>query len=189
LNITVLAADNMTGITDGVTPSASTTYAYDPVERLTRIDGTLAGGHGREDHLHDKNGNRTAVQRRTLASDATPASSDAYTTTPGTNRLASIASAAGTRSIGYDARGNTATETRPGGVSVTASYDGHARLTGYAQGSTSLTHSYNGLDDRVATTTGGSTRRFVYDPDGRYHRWRDAICQQDLRDGSVRRST
>jgi RHS repeat-associated protein len=34
-------------------------------------------------------------------------------------------------------------------------------------GGTSLTHVYNGLDDRVATTTGGTTRRYVYDADGR----------------------
>lgn len=52
-------------------------------------------------------------------------------------------------------------------MSVTASYDGYARLTAYSQGATSLTHVYNGLDDRVSTTTGGSTTRFSYDPDSR----------------------
>jgi RHS repeat-associated protein len=161
------AADNMTGIADAVTPSASTTFAYDPVERLTRIEGSLSGGHGREDHLHDKNGNRLAVERRTNAADATPAQTDSYTTTPGTNRLASIAGTAGTRSLAYDARGNLSGETRPGGSSVTASYDGHARLTGYSQDAIVLTHTYNGLDDRVATTEGTTTTRFVYDPAGR----------------------
>lgn len=47
-----------------------------------------------------------------------------YAITPGANRLASIASAAGTCSIAYDARGNTSGETRADRLSVTASYDG-----------------------------------------------------------------
>jgi RHS repeat-associated protein len=101
------------------------------------------------------------------ANDVTPAATDLYATTSGTNRLASITSAAGTRAISYDARGNTLSETRPASVSVTAAYDGYARLTSYAQGGTSFAHVYNGLDDRVATTTGGTTRRYVYDADGR----------------------
>jgi RHS repeat-associated protein len=74
----------------------------------------------------------------------------------------------------YDARGNLAQETRPGGITVKAAYDGQARLISYARsGEASLTHVYNGLDDRVATSTtpagGGAadTRRFVYAPDGR----------------------
>jgi RHS repeat-associated protein len=41
-------------------------------------------------------------------------------------------------------------------------------LISYARtGNPTLTHSYNGLDDRVSTTTGTDTRRFVYAPDGR----------------------
>jgi YD repeat-containing protein len=161
------ASDNMVSITDGVDATRSTGFGYDAVERLTRIDGNLSGGMKREDHVHDANGNRVRVERRALASDVTPANTDTYTTTAGTNRLASITSAAGTRAISYDARGNTLSETRPASVSVSAAYDGYARLTSYAQGGTSLAHVYNGLDDRVATTTGGTTRRYVYDADGR----------------------
>ena len=44
---------------------------------------------------------------------------ESYATTPGSNRLASVTTTAGLRSIAYDARGNTASEARPGGVSVT----------------------------------------------------------------------
>ena len=161
------ASDNMTAITDGVDPARSTSFGYDPLERLTRIDGNLAGGMKREDHVHDPNGNRIRVERRALATDVTPANTDNYTTAPGTNRLASIATAAGTREITYDARGNTESETRPASVAVSAGYDGYARLVSYAQGGTALAHSYNGLDDRVATVNGSDTRRFVYDDDGR----------------------
>ncbi len=161
------ASDNMTGITDSVVPSRSTVYGYDPVDRLSRIDGALAGGMAREDLLHDQNGNRTGVERRVSATDMLPSETHSYTKSAGTNRLASVTTPAGTRSIGYDARGNTITEARPGAVNVTASYDGHGRLTAYAQGATSLGHGYNGLDDRTSTTSSGVTTRFLYDPSGR----------------------
>jgi RHS repeat-associated protein len=53
-------------------------------------------------------------------------------------------------------------------VSVAVTYDGYARLTSYARtGDATQVHVYNGLDDRVATTLSGATRRFVYDVDGR----------------------
>ena len=100
------------------------------------------------------------------------ASTASYATTTGTNRLASITTPVGTRSISYDNRGNATSEARPGTQSVTIDYDGHGRMTTYARsGEADLTHAYNGLDDRISTTsiTGGGTdtRRFVYAPDGR----------------------
>ncbi|MBK8631692.1 MAG: hypothetical protein IPN84_16325 [Sphingomonadales bacterium] len=70
--------------------------------------------------------------------------------------------------MSYDARGNTASETRPAGVSVSTSYDGYGRLTAYTRtGDPSQTNVYNGMDDRVAVTSGGTTHRYVYDSDGR----------------------
>ena len=45
-------------------------------------------------------------------------------------------------------------ETRPGSVGVTIAYDGHGRMTSYARtGEADLTHAYNGLDDRISTTS------------------------------------
>jgi RHS repeat-associated protein len=133
---------NIGGIDDAVVPERSALYGYDSAGRLTL---TVAEG---------------------------AATAQTYNTSTGTNRLASITSPAGTRSIAYDGRGNPATEARPGGIAVTTAYDGHGRLTSYARtGEANLTHSYNGLDDRVATTSvntsGTDTRRFVYAPDGR----------------------
>jgi YD repeat-containing protein len=167
--------DNITGITDGVTAANSLAYAYNSKGRLSRV--TLAAAstatHKRSDFLYDANGNRTRNDRRTNATDANPAESDIFTRSAGTNRTASIATPSGTRSITPDARGNLLSETRPGGITVTAGYDGHGRLISYARsGDRSLTHVYNGLDDRVATTTtpsGGAadTRRFLTAPDGR----------------------
>ena len=98
---------------------------------------------------------------------------DTYNRTAGTNRLASIVSTSGTRTIGYDARGNTSSESRPGNISVSTSYDGYGRLLTYNRtGSEAQTNAYNGLDDRVTVsakfgTNKANVRNYVYDPDGR----------------------
>jgi YD repeat-containing protein len=68
----------------------------------------------------------------------------------------------------YDARGNTASETRPSAVRVATSYDGHGHLLSYTRtGDASQANVYNGLDDRVTVASGTTIRRFVYDPGGR----------------------
>jgi YD repeat-containing protein len=141
--------DNMLSITDGVDAMRSASFAFDNMNRIVRIDSS-SGAIRREDQVHDKNGNRISVERRALATDALPTSTDTYTKTAGTNRLASISTAAGTRSLSYDARGNLSAETRPGAVTASSSYDGYARLTSYVRtGEASLTFTYNGMDDRV----------------------------------------
>ncbi len=87
----------------------------------------------REDYVLDANENRNRVELRALPTDATAASTDSYTRTAGTNRLASIALPTGTRSFTYDACGNLSTEARPASVAVTAGYDGLACLTSYTR--------------------------------------------------------
>lgn len=165
--------DNITSITDHVTAANSRSFGYDSVDRLTRVDGGT-GGFAREDYVHDKNGNRTAVERRANAGDATPAEIDTYTRTSGTNRIASVAPAGGgTRGFTHDARGNLIGETRPGGPSISLGYDGHARLASYAvAGAETQKMLYNGFDERVGLTTSLSgspveERRYVYDADHR----------------------
>ena len=159
--------DNMLSIIDGVDATRSAAFAFDNMNRIVRIDSS-SGAIRREDQVHDKNGNRVSVERRALATDALPASADTYTKTAGTNRLASIATAAGTRALSYDARGNLLSETRPGAISATTSYDGYARLTSYVRtGEASLTFTYNGMDDRVREVRGTTTRRYLYDGSGR----------------------
>jgi YD repeat-containing protein len=164
-------SDNITGITDMLDGSKSRTFGYDPVERLTRMNGAV-GSFAREDYLHDDNGNRLSVERRSTVNAAAPAETDSYSIAPGTNRLTSITSAAGTRSFTHDARGNQTGETRPDGSTVTVAYDGRARLTSYTVGSATQTMLYNGADERirvVTTPTAGpvDTRQFVYDLDHR----------------------
>lgn len=130
---------NIAAITDLVTPANSVVYGYDSAGRLNLT-------------IHD----------------GTAPGAETYAYALGKNRLTSVTDGAGTRSITYDARGNTSTETRPGSVGVTTGYDGYGRLTGYNRsGGQTLEFAYNGLDDRVTTILGSDTRRFVYDADGR----------------------
>jgi RHS repeat-associated protein len=164
--------DNITRITDGVNGANSLNYGYDVRGRLSMIEQSGSGQivYNRQDYLHDANGNRTALERRFVKDQVSADATETYTLTPGTNRLSSISDDAGTRSIQYDARGNMQSESRTGNVSitVTALYDGHARLISLARtGEDTQANVYNGMDQRVVVTSGTVTRRFVYDPDGR----------------------
>ena len=103
------ADDNIVRINDTVDATKTQKFVYDAAGRLTRLD-VATGAIQRTNWTYDNNGNRLREQRRALASDATPLESDVYTTTAVTNRLASLATPAGTRAITYDARGNTAGE-------------------------------------------------------------------------------
>ena len=133
--------DNIASITDQLTDANSVYYGYDAADRL-----------------------KTA----TLTTTSPGASTETASYTTGTNQLASITNAAGTRTLAYDARGNLASESRPGSVSVATTYDGYGRLTGYTRDDVGArTFVYNGRDDRVAMTSNIDTRRFVYAADGR----------------------
>lgn len=158
--------DNITLIADGVDPTRSVTYGYDPVDRLTQAV-VATGSIRRQDFLFDANGNRTRVEQRADPSDTIPVSTATYTLNSGTNQLASVVDASGTRSIAYDGRGNTLGETRPTSA-ITAGYDGYGRLTSYqTSGGASLVNAYDGLDDRVSAGTSADMRQYIYDGDGR----------------------
>lgn len=63
-------------------------------------------------------------------------------------------------------------EARPAAATVSASYDGYERFISHDRSNeVALTHVYNGMDDRVATTdssgVSSETRHFIYAPDGR----------------------
>ncbi len=135
--------DNVTAIRDRLDDAKSVYYGYDLNDRLTLT---------------------TMAVARPVTGTTT------YGTAPGTNRLATVKDASGTRMLRHDARGNLSGESRPGGVSVGTVYDGYGRLTGYTRGDAgSRVFVYDGMDDRVAMSAPGTTgvRRFVYAPDGR----------------------
>jgi len=149
--------------TTGGTNLSYLSYAYDMNENIASItdqlnaNGSILYGYDVNDRL-----------KLTAVGPAGTAGTDTYAYTAGTNRLASVTNSTGVRSITYDGRGNTATESRPGSVSVSTTYDGYARLTGYTRtGAGALTFGYNGMDDRVSMVLATGTRRFLYDADGR----------------------
>ncbi|WP_298465960.1 RHS repeat-associated core domain-containing protein [uncultured Erythrobacter sp.] len=126
-------------IADYVNPASSVIYGYDEMGRLTMA-----------------------------VSDTQAQSSESYSYTPGTSQLASFTDDSGTRTIAYDGRGNTVSETRPGGVTVAATYDGHGRLESYDRSNIGAqNYTYNGLGDRVRVDKPTGTRHFVYDAWGR----------------------
>ncbi|MEO0419085.1 MAG: RHS repeat-associated core domain-containing protein [Pseudomonadota bacterium] len=132
-------AGRIGAIADYVNPAGSVIYGYDEVGRL-----------------------------ELAVSDGASTGSESYTYTNGTNQLASFTDANGTRTISYDARGNTVSEARPGGTAVTATYDGHGRLATYDRTNIGVqTYTYNGLGDRVRVDKPTGTRHFVYDAWGR----------------------
>jgi YD repeat-containing protein len=89
---------------------SSLAYAYDNDDNVGSI----------RDLLNDANSvyygydasSRLAFAAMTVGTPAT--STDTYNYTSGKNRLASVVNASGTRSISYDNRGNTLSESRPG---------------------------------------------------------------------------
>ena len=97
--------DNITAIIDQLGPGGSVVYGYDKLDRL----------------------NFTLIQ----SGGAAGTTSNSYSA--GTNRLAAGNDASGARTIAYDARGNTSTESRPGGITAAATYDGYGHLTSYSR--------------------------------------------------------
>ena len=133
------ADGNIGSITDHVNPANTVLYGYDEVGRLVLTAANSSGS-----------------------------MSENYSYASGTNRLDTFTDASGTRTIGYDGRGNTLSEARPGSIAVTASYDGYGRLISYDRTNMGQQdYTYNGLDDRVKVVKPTATRHFIYDSAGR----------------------
>jgi RHS repeat-associated protein len=143
--------------------------SYDVLDRLSAFmqsgaNTTLA---------FDANGNRTQVS-------ATHTGTATYVTPGWSNRLDSVSSAGGTRSLQYDAAGNLVRDARSAGVVDCHGYDAFGRLASFARyaaavncasagmgPSVSATYRYNGLNQRSYKAVGtGVQTRFVYGPGG-----------------------
>ncbi len=86
--------DNLTALTDGLSPALSQLFAYDPLHRLTQAQ----GGYGLRAFDYDALGNRTRLTTDVSVTD--------YAYAQDSNRLASVGGTAYT----YDAAGNTLTD-------------------------------------------------------------------------------
>jgi len=139
-------ANQVTSTTDG---SVTTTYGYDLAGQLTS---EVRSGYSVA-YAYDANGNRTS---RTVNSVTETYSYDAA------DKLLSVSGGSDPRTFGYDAAGRTTSIVRSSGT-TTLSYDYESRITSVSGPEVSLSHTYNGLDTRVATTQNSVSRTFKRD--------------------------
>jgi len=145
--------DTVGSITDHFWGVNTSSFGYDPMDRLTGV--SRSGDH--QAFTPDQAGNRLAHVRAGLNYN--------YAMAPGTNRLQSV-SGATSRSWGYDALGNVTSETGSG-VNRTFTYDPFNRLTGfYSQGVHTGAYHSNGFNQRVHKSGLTSSTQYVYGPAG-----------------------
>lgn len=142
--------DAATGQVTAEAQALNQSFSYDETGRLTGISTPLSTW----TIGYDANGNRTGVTLNGTAR--------AYTTDVASNRLSSISNP--TRSFGYDAAGNTLTDT---GIAYTATYRLDNRLGTLAKGGLTTTYLYDAGGQRVRKEHSAGMREFVYDQEGR----------------------
>jgi YD repeat-containing protein len=128
--------------------SASNTYGYDSLDRLTSA---LTSG-GFFAYSYDAVGNRT--------SKSVGSATETYTYAATSNRIASIAGAGG-RSFSFDANGSTLTDGNNQYV-----YDARGRMAGATTASGTTFYKVNALGQRVRKTNLTDDRVFLYDMRG-----------------------
>ena len=140
------AVGNITGITDQITATASQTFGYDDLYRLT----SATGAYGTIGYTYDQVGNRLT---RTL-----DGQTDTYTYEPGTHKLTGI-TGPGAQTFGYDAVGNTTSLN-----AQTLIYNlNNRRIRITDQGTTVGEYVYNGKGQRIKKTVGADTTVYHYD--------------------------
>lgn len=153
-------ADNVSAIADARVPARTQGFGYDVLDRLT----SATGAYGAWTYGYSANGNRTARDR-------TGGPSETYTTTSGTNRLASVADGTVTRTFGYDGAGAVTGDDRGPGQAFTYLYDRAGRMVEVQRSSQiQARYSLNALGERVVKTHPGSpdqVTHFHYDLNGR----------------------
>lgn len=143
--------DTLQAITDHVVASNSSSFTYDPVDRLKTV--TRSGDN--QVFGWDTVGNRTAHTR----------AASSWTLTPAThsNRIAGI-SGSTSRSFGYDALGNVTSDSLGGRTYV---HDGFNRLHAlYVNGTITADYRSNALNQRALKSVLGAGTRYVHAPDG-----------------------
>jgi RHS repeat-associated protein len=136
---TLDASGNRTSMT---TAGATETYTINELNQLTRVD--LPGGSSIA-YTYDLAGNRRTK------------TAGGVTTTYGYDDASRLTSA-GAATFTYDAEGNRLT-----GGGSTFTYDELGRLSGVSGGGLSLTYQVDGDGLRSGSTTGGTTRRYLWD--------------------------
>ena len=141
--------DATTGQATAEAQSLNQSFAYDELGRLTGIvtpasSWTIG---------YDANGNRTGVTLNGTAR--------SYATEATSNRLTSISNP--TRGFGYDAMGNTLSDT---GLAYTTTYRLDGRMGTITKAGVTTTYSYDAGGQRVRKMSGSTMTHFNYDQDG-----------------------
>lgn len=127
--------------------SSATSYTYDLLNRLTRVERTGASAY-QESYAWDDNDNRLSVTKDGV-------------TTAATYDRANQLTQLGSTGYTYDRNGNARTY---GNVSLT--YDAANKWTGGSVGTTSLAFAYDAFGRRVSRTVGGAETEYWYDATG-----------------------
>jgi RHS repeat-associated protein len=146
--------------------SATTTYVYDNLDRLTQEKRTTSNAYWYE-YLYDAVGNRTKFIQKDQSGNQTGSKGYAY---DAANKLTfegdlSNPSANGNVQYTFDANGNLTKKQIVGDGSATYLYDFENHLTKLNDGVT-LTFAYDGDGVRKSLTNGSLTTRFIHDFDG-----------------------
>ena len=141
--------DASTGEATAAAQAMNQSFGYDELGRLTSIvtpaNSWTIG--------YDANGNRTSVKLN--------ATTRTYTTASTSNRLTSVANP--TRSFGYDAAGNTLSDT---GLAYTTTYRLDNRLGTLTKNGLTTTYQYDAGGQRVHKEHSAGLRDFAYDQEG-----------------------
>ncbi|RZI62657.1 MAG: RHS repeat protein [Rubrivivax sp.] len=141
--------DATSGQSTAAAQAMNQSFGYDELGRLTSII-TPANSWA---ITYDANGNRTSV--------AINGASRGYTTATTSNRLTSISNPA--RGFGYDAAGNTLSDT---GMAYTTTYRLDNRLGTLSRSGLTTTYQYDAGGQRVRKENSAGLRNFAYDQDG-----------------------
>jgi RHS repeat-associated protein len=145
--------DTLASITDAVVAAQSSSFGYDPVDRLNAV--TKSGDN--QGFTLDTVGNRTAQTRA--------GGSWSFTLASGANRVTNVGGRS-SRTLGFDAVGNLSSDVQ-GASSRTLSYDAFNRTTGYAVAGAAVgDYRSNALNQRAYKSSSAGVQHFVYGPGG-----------------------
>ncbi|MDP9127106.1 MAG: DUF6531 domain-containing protein [Pseudomonadota bacterium] len=154
------ANDNVTSITDAVNAANTQTLGYDVLDRLNSAVASGTGGYGTMSWTYDANGNR-----KTEVSGGTTVT---YTTTSGTNKLASITT--GSTNFTYNGAGENTLVKFGTTLNRTYAFDKSERLsteTYASMGSAAITNLFD-VDGHRQSKAGNVFNTYNYGEDGSF---------------------
>src|SRR5262249_19948132 len=151
----ILSRRTNLGRPNGVT----TSYAWDQVDRLSRLTHTNAGGVALEDFQYGYNLDDEITSINSLASASKLPTGKTATAADAANRISQF----GNASYGFDSIGQTTTKTDGNGT-TRYNWDARGRLTGVTlPNQQTVNYGYDALGRRASRTAGSTTTRFLYD--------------------------